>query len=78
MIDTEPSRECHVFFSSTTSRDGQSLAELEPTTPLVGDRTPEHRTASTKEEGRPPAPTLREALKRELKIDAHTSKKQAA
>ena len=46
MIDTESSRECHVFFSSTTNRDDQSL--------------------------------LLEALKRELKIDAHTSKKQAA
>ncbi len=37
-----------------TLREGRSLAELEPTPPLAGDRPPGHRTALTKGEGLPP------------------------
>ena len=36
-----------------TLREGGSLAELEPTPPLAGDRPPGHRTAPTKGEGLP-------------------------
>ena len=54
------------------------LAELKSTPSLAGHCAPGHRAAPRKVMGYRHLPKLRDALKRELKIDTTTSKKKAA